>query len=264
MRAGASAIARALRGIPAALLLTLSAWLLPVPALADEPAPRMVIIIDDLGNNRRLGEAAINLPGNLTFSVLPGLPWSTHLAELAHATGREVMLHMPMDNHGQFPLGPMGLKHDMAPTQWRSILEQALSDVPHASGLNNHMGSLLTEYSEPMEVVMEALAGRDLYFIDSVTSSDSVAYATARAHGIPALRRHVFLDHEQTDAFISGQFGQALGIMERQGWVILIGHPYPETIDFLNWVLPLLDETGVEVVTPSELILSQRRLTRAD
>lgn len=252
------------RGLPAALLCLLTVWLLPAPSVQADPAPRMVIVIDDLGNNRRLGEAAINLPGNLTFSVLPGLTWSTHLAELAHANGREVMLHMPMDNHGRLPLGPMGLKVDMADSEWRATLEKALDDVPHAAGLNNHMGSLLTERGEPMTVVMEALAERDLYFMDSLTSPRSVAYDTARAQGVPALRRQVFLDHEPTDAFISGQFSQALAIMERHGWVIMIGHPYPETIEFLEWLLPLLDETGVEVVTPTELIRSQSRLSQAD
>lgn len=252
------------RVLPAALLCILSGWLLPAPAVQAEPGPQMVIIIDDLGNNRRLGEAAINLPGNLTFSVLPGLAWSTHLADMAHAHDREVMLHMPMDNHGRLPLGPMGLKVDMEVDQWRATLEEALDDVPHAAGLNNHMGSLLTEQEEPMTVVMEELARRNLYFIDSLTSPRSVAYDTARTQGVPALRRQVFLDHEQSDAFISGQFKQALEIMEHHGWVIMIGHPYPETIDFLEWLLPLLDETGVKVVTPSELIRSQRRLTRAD
>lgn len=237
---------------------------LSVPAADAAPGPRMVIIIDDLGNNRRLGEAAIDLPGNLTFSILPGLAYSTALAERAHAEGREVMLHMPMANHSRFPLGPMGLEAHMTANEWQETLDEALADVPHAAGLNNHMGSLLTEREEPMGLVMETLSEHNLYFIDSLTSARSIAYQTARQHDVPALKRHVFLDHEQTDAFISGQFEQALAIMEQQGWVIMIGHPYPETIDFLDWILPLLDEVGVELVTPSELIRTQQPLTLAD
>lgn len=225
---------------------------------------RMSIIIDDVGNNRRLGEAAIDLPGNVTISVLPGLAHSRSLAERAHQQGRHVMLHMPMDNHGRFPLGPMGLKMTMSADQWQAVLESALDDVPHAAGMNNHMGSQLTEQEDAMAVVMAELARRDLYFVDSLTSPLSIAYDTALEHGVPALKRQVFLDHEPTDEFISGQFSQALAIMERYGHVVVIGHPYPETIDFLNWVLPLLDDAGIEVITPSELIRSQRRLTQAD
>lgn len=215
---------------------------------------RMSIIIDDVGNNRQLGEAAIDLPGNVTISVLPGLAHSRSLAELAHERGRQVMLHMPMDNHGQFPLGPMGLKINMSPEEWRATLEEALNDVPHAAGMNNHMGSRLTELDEAMNVVMSELSSRDMYFVDSLTSPRSIAYDTAVDHGVPALKRQVFLDHEATDEFISGQFEQALSIMERYGHVVVIGHPYPETIDFLNWILPLLDDAGIEVVTPDELI----------
>lgn len=247
-------------GLLGAVLLALAPW----GSAESGPGPRMSIIIDDLGNNRRLGEAAINLPGNLTFSVLPGLAYSTQLAEMAHAQGREVMLHMPMDNHSRLPLGPMGMTVGMNEAEWRAVLRAALDDVPYASGLNNHTGSLLTEQEEPMAVVMQELHARGLYFIDSLTSPRSIAYDQARAAGVPALRRHIFLDHEQTDVFITGQFERALAIMERQGWVIMIGHPYPETIDFLSWVLPLLEEAGVELVTPSELIDTQQRLTRRD
>lgn len=223
-------------------------------AHADAAAARMVIIIDDVGNNFALGKAAIELPGQVTYAVLPGLAYSERLARMAHEQGKEVMLHMPMANQGRLALGPMGLERDMTAEQLRATLTQALADVPFVAGINNHTGSFLTENSTAMQVVMNYLREHDLYFIDSLTSPNSVAFETARALGVPALRRHVFLDHEQTDDFIMGQFSQALGILERGTEVIVIGHPYPETIAFLNWMLPLLPEAGIEVVSPSQLL----------
>lgn len=215
---------------------------------------RMVIIIDDVGNNLALGRAAVELPGNVTFAVLPGLAYSKQLAIMAHRRGREVMLHMPMANHGRLPLGPMGLEAGMTTVELHDTLTQALANVPHVQGVNNHTGSLLTEDAAAMTDVMQYLRDHQLYFIDSLTTPRSVAYQTALDHGVPALRRHVFLDHEQTHDFIMGQFGQALAILERHSEVIVIGHPYPETIEFLAWVLPLLPEAGIEVVSPSQLL----------
>lgn len=242
------------RGI---LLLALSLCLcLTVQA---QPALRMVIIIDDVGNNLALGRASVELPGNVTIAVLPGLAYSKQLATLAHQRGREVMLHMPMANHARFPLGPMGLEADMSTAELHGTLAEALDDVPYVQGINNHTGSLLTEDASAMKDVMAYLQAHELYFIDSLTSPRSVAYQTARQQGIPALRRHVFLDHEQTHDFIMGQFGQALSILERHSEVIVIGHPYPETIEFLAWVLPLLPDAGIEVVSPSQLLAARQR-----
>lgn len=223
-----------------------------------QPAPRMVIIIDDVGNNFTLGRAAVELPGNVTFAVLPGLAYSKQLANMAHERGREVMLHMPMANQARLPLGPMGLEAEMSGAELQSTLARALSDVPHVRGINNHTGSLLTENTSAMSDVMDYLHQHQLYFIDSLTTPNSVAYQTARQRGVPALRRHVFLDHEQTHDFIMGQFGQALAILERHPEVIVIGHPYPETIEFLTWILPLLPEAGIDVVSPSQLLALRR------
>lgn len=235
--------------------LGLAVWLaLFGVGLTAAEQPQMIIIIDDIGNQRQLGERALALPGHLTFAVLPGLPWSRYLADLARAESREVMLHLPMANHGQLPLGPMGLTEDMDAHQWRDTLQQALANVQHAQGVNNHMGSLLTEDPAAMSVVMSELQGAGLYFIDSLTSPRSIAYQTAQEWQVPALRRHVFLDHEPTLSFVQSQFSKALAMTEQLGTVVVIGHPYPATLTFLEWMLPLLAESEVRLVTPSEVL----------
>lgn len=223
-------------------------------SLALAERPQLVIIIDDIGNQRQLGERAIALPGNLTFAILPGLPWSRYLADLAHAESREVMLHLPMANHGQLPLGPMGLSEEMNEEQWRFTLQQALKDVHHARGVNNHMGSLLTEKPRAMSALMSELNAADLYFIDSLTSAQSLAYQAAVDRQVPVLRRHVFLDHEPTLSFVQAQFSQALAMAKQMQTVVVIGHPYPATLTFLEWVLPLLENSEVRLLTPSEAL----------
>ncbi len=217
-------------------------------------AGRMALIIDDVGNNWARGEAAINLPGRVTLSVLPGLPSSRALAELAHERGLPVMLHMPMENHGQLRLGPKGITLAMTDEDIRATVESALTDVPHAQGINNHMGSRFTESRAGMRTVLQILKQRNLYFLDSLTTPRTVSRDIAAEEDVPYLARHVFLDHERSDAFMSRQFSSAMDIMDRYGEVIVIGHPYPETMAFLNWVLPLATEAGVELVAPAELI----------
>lgn len=217
-------------------------------------AGRMALIIDDVGNNWARGEAAINLPGRVTLSVLPGLPSSRALAELAHEQGRPVMLHMPMENHGQLRLGPKGITLAMSDDDIQSTVESALRDVPHAQGINNHMGSRFTESAVGMRAVLQVLKRHDLYFLDSLTTPRTVGRDVAEQESVPYLARQIFLDHERSEAFMSRQFSSAMDIMDRHGEVIVIGHPYPETLAFLNWVLPLATRAGVELVAPSELI----------
>lgn len=213
----------------------------------------MAIVIDDLGNNRALGERAVNLPGPITFAVLPERPFSEYLAEQAHANGHELMLHQPMANHSAFPLGALGLTTDMPASERQQVLTQALASIPYVQGFNNHLGSLLTEDAQ----AMDALFGQrrqPWYFVDSVTTPHSAAYERAVAHGWPATKRDVFLDHEATVAFVSQQMLLATEIMERRGHALVIGHPYDSTLSYLELALPILQESGVQLLPVSEYI----------
>lgn len=219
--------------------------------------PVIVIIIDDVGDNFAKGKAAVELPGPLTYAVLPHSPHGARLAKKAVAAGKEVMLHAPMENTHDRPLGPGALTHDLDKAAYVQTLQSGLDSVPGAIGMNNHMGSLLTTLKPQMKWTMELARKNKLFFVDSRTTSDSVAWKVAKQEGIPYLSRDIFLDHERTLEFIHQQFEKALEIARKEGYVVAIGHPYPVTVQYLQWALPQLDRLGVRLATVSSLIAEQ-------
>ncbi|SCZ65061.1 divergent polysaccharide deacetylase family protein [Thiohalomonas denitrificans] len=223
-------------------------------ASADD-APRIAIIIDDLGDRLPEGRRVIRLPGALTFALLPHTPHSRSLARLAHSLGKEVMLHLPMDSMNRDPLGPGGLTLDMTHQTFRRTLLDGLKSVPHVRGVNNHMGSLLTRHPGHMGWLMAELAATgDLYFVDSRTDRRSVAVPIAEEYGLSVTHRDVFLDNVRDHDAIARQFRKAIAIAGKTGAAIAIGHPYPETIEALQKLLPQLEAEGIRLVPVSELI----------
>lgn len=221
--------------------------------LAEQP-PVLAIIIDDIGDNRQQGLAAINLPGAISYAFLPHTPHSIELAKHAHSLGKEVMLHAPMENKAGLRLGPGAMTHDQSDDQLKKTLHSDFDVIPHVVGMNNHMGSLLTEDREKMQQVMTVMQQRNMFFLDSVTTSKTVAWKVANEYGIPYLVRDVFLDNEPSWHAIHQQFKQALKIAMQQRHAVLIGHPYPETVAYLEKALPVLDQLGIRLVSASELL----------
>jgi len=236
-------------------LLLVLCLLAPAWLMADSTEQvAITIIIDDLGNNLRAGQRAINLPGPVTYAVLPYRTHSRRLAEQAHQQNKEVMLHMPMENTHDRALGPGGLTVKLNRPRYEERLQHAIAATPFISGINNHMGSRLTANSERMQWLMQSLKTYPLYFVDSRTSVNSVAASTASSHHIPTLERDVFLDHEPNVEFIDRQFKKLIRIARKKGSAVAIGHPYPSTLGYLENVLPRLDAMGIRLVTPSGLL----------
>jgi uncharacterized protein len=216
--------------------------------------PRLVLILDDIGNNAETGMRAVTLPGAVTYAVLPFTPHGKMLAEQAYKAKKEIMLHAPMSNLAGMALGPGGLTLDMNEDDFLQTLREAIADIPHITGVNNHTGSELTAAQQPMEWVMIELKNQGLFFVDSMTTSASIAEATAIAHRVPSLRRHVFLDNVVTEEAIELEFKRALTIAKQQGYAVAIGHPYPETLAYLERALPDLEAQGINLVSASSLI----------
>lgn len=215
--------------------------------------PTIAIIIDDMGNHFSEGRELINLPYPLTLSFLPYRKHTQQLAEEAYYSGKEVMLHIPMANTRGMKLGAGALTLDMLKPEIVNELTKALAAVPHIMGLNNHMGSAFTQNTEAMTWVLQVVAHRPLYFVDSRTIASTVAASVAEQNNIPNLSRDVFLDHEQDRTAIHQQFMRLLSIARKHGTALAIGHPHRETIDYLNYVLPKLDEKGFSMATVSGL-----------
>lgn len=222
--------------------------------------PWVAIIIDDLGDRQGEGQRAVSLPGPLTYAFLPHTPYTPALAQQAHASGGEVMLHLPMQSVANKRLGPGALRLDMTPNRLLLTLRTSLDAVPHVSGVNNHMGSLLTRHPGYMEWVMQALrCYGQLYFVDSRTTASSVAEWAADQHGVPHASRDVFLDHDRDPDVIAAQLAILVERARDQGAAIGIGHPYPETLSVLEQRLPELIDSGVRLVRVSQVIERQRK-----
>lgn len=229
-----------------------------VCCIAPAHADKIAIVIDDIGNNKDDLQAAL-LPGNISFAVLPYTPYARAFALRAHHQNKQILLHMPMEAvHNSHP-GPGVVTSDMSSAQIKLQLVNALDSIPYVSGVNNHMGSKLTQLATPMQAVMETIAARHLFFIDSRTSEFSIAEETAAQFGVQTSRRHVFLDNEVNDAYLQQQFDALLRIAKRDGEAIAIGHPYPETLAFLKERLPRLKTEGIELVFVSELTKTSDR-----
>ena len=243
-------------------LLTLMLFL-SVRSFADNTPALISIVIDDLGYNLSQGSQAIALPGALSFAILPHTPNAITLAELAHQNGKEVILHAPMENHSARPLGPGGLISSLDKQTLIATLLHDLNSVPHIRGLNNHMGSRLTEMQQPMGWIMEQLHARNLFFIDSKTSAESIAEQTAHQYRVPAMARDIFLDHEQTTEFLHQQFKKLITIAKQRGHALAIGHPYPVTIEYLRMAIPRLNKQEVILVPASQVLLvsEEKRIT---
>ena len=218
--------------------------------------PKIAIIIDDMGVDHGRSRQVINLPAPLSLSFLPYATGLSPLLKSARAKGHEIMIHMPMQplDPDQDP-GPVAVSVGMTKEKIQTLLQQAFEAVPDASGLNNHMGSRATADPATMESVMEILAGRGVFFIDSRTGSQSVAEDQARAHGLAYGGRDVFLDHVDTPQAIHTALDSLERIARRRGYAIAIGHPRDHTIQALRQWLPSARAGGFEIVTAGALVM---------
>lgn len=222
--------------------------------------PAISIIIDDMGYMEERDRRAINLPGSVTFSFLPYTPYARELALLAHKHNKEIMLHQPMEAISNQKLGPGALTLDMTQEQFVAQLQSNLKEIPFIAGINNHMGSLLTQYPGQMRWVMQELSKHnDMYFVDSYTTKDSVGQYVASENWIPNIRRNVFLDTDRDPVKIKMHFDRLLKLARKNGIALAIGHPFPETMAILEKELPKLAEKGIKLIPVSSLLIRETK-----
>lgn len=215
----------------------------------------LAIILDDLGYDQASADSLLALPFPITVSVIPHLPLSTQVADEAYRRGYEVLLHLPMQSESaDVKHEDVELRVGMNSPQVESALAGMLETVPHATGVNNHQGSAATADAALMEELMPALRQRKLFFIDSRTTADTVAYQVAERSGVLAASRKVFLDDNPTKEAVLGQLDLAVKDAMRDGAAIAIGHPHPGTIAALSQALPQLESRGVHLVFASDVV----------
>lgn len=226
------------------------------PVIPAESPPEITVIIDDVGYETRLTGKLINLDSNLTFSVLPHAPYTEKTRKWLREAGREIMLHMPMEGSGRAGryLGKGALRLNMSSFLIRRIVDDDLAAVPEANGVNNHMGSRFTAWKPGMKAVLDKLAQRGLYFVDSVTGSHTTAYDMARKMGLRCAKRDIFLDHDNSLASVERQWDRLLKKAKRNGKALAIGHPRPNTYLVLKREIPRLKNEGVRLAPASFIV----------
>jgi polysaccharide deacetylase 2 family uncharacterized protein YibQ len=222
------------------------------------PLPRLALVIDDLGYIQpELVTRLCSLPVPFSVAVLPYQEYTRESAEIAHRLGKEVMLHLPMEpigypGPGRDP-GPNAILFNLPEPEIRRRVRLALDEIPFRVGVNNHMGSRITPDHLRMGWVLEEIKTRKYFFVDSRTEKDSVAYAVAEELGVPAVQRRVFLDDDKAFPEMEKQWARALKLAGKEGFVLIIGHIYPETVEALEKLVPR-SQGQVRFVTAGQLV----------
>lgn len=220
--------------------------------------PQIAIIIDDAGYTPKI-EKFLTLDCPLAIAVLPHLAYSTQVAQQAKQANKEVMLHMPMEPN-DYPKrnpGKGAIFSGMTEADIRDTLKAALRGIPHVIGVSNHMGSRVTEDERIMSIILDELKRKRLYFVDSFTSPNSVAYTLARQKGVRTEKRQVFLDNSEDEEEIRDQLKLLVKTAKSHGAAIGIGHVQnPNTARVLRDMLPQLKEE-VEIVPVSTVVSRQ-------
>ncbi len=209
----------------------------PQRDFASDRRPLVAIVIDDMGYDKVVGQRFLDLDLELSFAFLPKAPHAKKLAEIARQHGRDVLLHLPMEPlDRRFDPGPGALYTSMSGREIKAVLDDDLFALPAIIGVNNHMGSRFTAHKAGMVSVLKVVYEKKLFFLDSMTSADSVAYKTAVKMGIKTGRRQVFLDNEKDRIKIRAQIVHLVELARENGEAIAIGHPFMETYEALGYV----------------------------
>ena len=224
------------------------------------PQPRIAIVVDDCGYDPPRDAEWLKFPEKITLAVIPFGPSSRRLAQSAHARGFGVLIHVPMEPEGNVSDATEGfrLRRGMNGKEMGDLLGRMISENPWASGVSNHMGSAFTADTESMAALAALLKSRNLFFLDSMTSSRSVAVKTALNAGIPVARRDVVLDAGIPPEEMRLQWKRTLSIAKAKGKAILVCHGGKESLQAILDLVPDLESEGVRAVTLEELMTKEQ------
>jgi uncharacterized protein len=227
----------------------------PPPEIRPGVLPKVAIIIDDMGYDQIMTRKFLHLDAVLTYSILPFSPLQAEVQEAATKKRLDTMLHLPMEpiEYPSINPGQGALLTTMRPDELIDQLKKDLRAVPGIVGVNNHMGSKMTEVSDQLNQVFSVLKKEGLFFIDSRTTPATLCRPSARLFRIPFAERDIFLDHVQKPEVIRGQILQLIQVATEKGEAIGIGHPHSVTYEVLQEMLPEITRK-VRLVPASEVV----------
>ncbi|MGZ9585989.1 divergent polysaccharide deacetylase family protein [Paenibacillus marinisediminis] len=213
-----------------ALTASLGVPIHPVLANPERSIPehnkQVAIVIDDFGNRMVGTEKMLQLPVKITVAVMPFMQTTKEDAESAHRYGHDVIVHMPMEPMQAHPkwLGPGAIMVNQSDEEVEARVRQAIDNVPHAVGMNNHMGSKVTADKRIMRIVLKVCKEKGMFFLDSRTNYRSVIGEVGRELGVPVINNHLFLDDKVTEAHVSKQWSKVMQLLNKQNPFVVIGH----------------------------------------
>ena len=217
---------------------------------------KLAVIVDDCGYDMSSVRTLLNTGLPLNFAVLPYKPYSSDVLEMIKSDGRVAMLHLPMEpvDRSAMSEGSSTICTDMSKDKILELTRKAINSLPGVSGVNNHQGSKATAESATMTTVLQELRNQDLFFVDSRTSSKSVARDKAVAMGVPTARNDIFLDNSSDMQAIRKQIYKAMDIAEKNGSAIAICHARPNTAKAWSMYAEEIKNTGIELVPITDLL----------
>lgn len=217
---------------------------------------KLAVIVDDCGYDMSSVRTLLNSGLPLNFAVLPYKPYSSDVLEMIKSDGRVAMLHLPMEpmDRSAMSEGSSTICTDMSKDKILELTRKAINSLPGVSGVNNHQGSKATADSATMTTVLQELRNQDLFFVDSRTSSKSVARDKAVAMGVPTARNDIFLDNSSDVQAIRNQIYKAMDIAEKNGSAIAICHARPNTAKAWSMYAEEIKNTGIELVPITDLL----------
>ena len=214
--------------------------------------PKVAIVMDDLGPNKKLAARVLSLQNSITLSILPLQTYSKWIAEEGQRLGRDIIVHIPMEAERHLRLGEGGVYRWMDDHQIAQTVEDDIRSIPFAKGASNHMGSSFSKDARGMEVVMQVLKRHGFFFLDSLTTPETVGFSLAKADGLVTLERDVFLDNTEDVQDMEIQWKRLVHIAQKEGKAIILAHPKISSIEFLRKKLDANKDFAV--VPLSELI----------
>lgn len=221
---------------------------------------KVAIVIDDFGNNMKGTERMLSLPIPLTVAVMPFLPSSKQDAVAAHQKGHEVIIHMPMEpiKGKKEWLGPNAITTNLSDREIENRIEQAIKEIPHAIGMNNHMGSKVTADERIMRIILSVCKKHGLFYLDSKTNPNSVVPKIGKELGVPIVENQLFFDDVYTASHITKQAQLLIQRIKEKPVVVAIGHVGPPgeiTSRVIESSIPKVREHA-DFIFLSDLVLS--------
>lgn len=215
---------------------------------------KIVIVIDDMGVDKKRSAQMVNIGAPLTLSYLPYANNVEEQATIARAKGHEIMAHIPMMPQSRtIDPGPDVLTKAMSSEDITRVLKEARQKLGDIQYINNHMGSAFTQDISGMERLFSGLEQQELSFLDSRTTAATKSPDMAKKYDVSLIERDVFLDHEPTPEFVNAALQKLEDIAKTRGYAIAIGHPKDVTYQALKAWLPSLRQKNIELVSLSDI-----------